>query len=403
MANRPEQPDRHRWRPSGPGLILFLALLLLAGSCARRPVVPLTPTSYPVFTDDLDYDGLQQAIDASLRYLRTLPRHALLPAGDTRVPVVRLRASLYAFAALVAARPSPGTLNREIRRRFQVLQATGGHAFDPERAMLVTGYFQPVFPGSVTRKPPYLYPLYTVPGNLAVRRTGSSGSKAIGRLQNGTFLPYWTRAEIEQQGRARGYELVWLRDPMDAFVLHVQGSGLIRLTDGTLRGVHYALKNGRPYRSIGRYLVQSGRISLADASLKSIRAYIASHPDERDEILYHNQSFIFFNWSPGQGAVGNLGVRLTPGRSIAVDQSCFPAGALAFLSTRQPVMDRRGRVTSWKPLQRFVLVQDRGSAIRGPGRVDLFWGTGARAGAAAGRMKEDGALYFLLLRQDHAR
>ncbi len=384
------------WRALLP--LLLVLFLLLAASCARRPVVPLAPDRYPRFTDDLDYDNLQQAIDGSLRYLRTLPGDTLLPAGTAGLPVARLRASLLAFAALVASHPSPGTLNREIRRRFRVLQATGTGGFNPDREMLVTGYFQPVFTGSLTRRPPYIHPLYSVPDDLAIRRTAGGRSRAVGRLENGAFLPYWSRAEIERQGLARGHELVWLQDPMDAFVLHVQGSGLIRLTDGTLRGVHYAAANGRPYRSIGKYLVDTGRMSLARASLKTIRAYIASHPEERDEILHHNESFIFFDWSAGSGAVGNLGVRLTPGRSIAADQACFPAGGLAFLATRQPVLDHGGRVTGWKPLQRFVLVQDRGSAIRGPGRVDLFWGRGKRAGTAAGNMKESGTLYFLLLR-----
>ncbi len=383
-------------------LLLVLLLLPLLGSCARQAAVSLAPDHYPRFSDDLDYEDLQQAIDASLRYLRTLPDNTLLPAGgNIRVRARRIRASLHAFAALIAARPGPETLNREIRRRFVVLQATGTSGFNPGRRMLVTGYFQPVFAGALTRKPPYLYPLYSVPGDLAVRQAAHGAPRAIGRLHHGAFVPYWSRAEIEKQGVARGAELVWLRDPMDAFVLHVQGSGLIRLTDGSLRGVHYAISNGRPYRSIGRYLVKTGRMSLAEASLATIRAYIASHPEERDEILHHNPSFIFFTWSHGTNAVGNLGVRLTPGRSIAVDQQCFPAGGLAFLSSRRPVQDPAGRITGWQPLHRFVLVQDRGSAIRGPGRVDLFWGTGRRAGAAAGRMKESGTLYLLLLRQGH--
>ncbi len=396
----PAQTGGRRRRPAGPLLLLAL-LLLLCGSCARKPAVSLAPDHYPRFSDDQEYANLQQALDASLRYLRTLPDHALLPVGDVRVRVKRLRASLLAFAALIAARPSPETLNREIRRRFEVLQATGRAGFNPGRRMLVTGYYQPVFPGSLTRKAPYLYPLYTIPGDLAVRQGRHGAARAIGRLQDGAFVPYWSRGEIEKLGVARGAELVWLRDPMDAFVLHVQGSGLIRLTDGSLRRIHYAISNGRPYRSIGRYLVRTGRMAPAEVSMATIRAYIAGHPGERDEILHHNESFIFFNWGHGGNAVGNLGVRLTPGRSIAVDQRCFPAGGLAFLSSRQPVRDRGGRTSGWRPLRRFVLVQDRGSAIRGPGRVDLFWGTGRQAGAAAGRMKEGGTLYFLLLRQEH--
>lgn len=201
------------------------------------------------------------------------------------------------------------------------------------------------------------------------------------------------------ENKAAGYEMVWLKDPFDAFVLHVQGSGLIRLQDGTVRGVHYAAKNGHPYHSIGKYMVETGRISLKQASLKTIREYLASHPDERSEILHHNPSFIFFDWTDTHGAIGNLGKELTAGRSIAVDQSCFPAGGLAFLQTRKPTRIDNEKV-SWEPLRRFVVIQDTGSAIRGAGRVDLFWGTGDKAGFEAGQMKEKGTLYFLLIKDE---
>lgn len=133
--------------------------------------------------------------------------------------------------------------------------------------------------------------------------------------------------------------------------------------------------------------------------METIRSYINTHPDERQEILFTNRSYIFFNWSDGYGATGNIGLELTPGRSIAADQSCFPAGGLAFLKSRQPVV-QSGKIVDWKPIHRFVLVQDTGSAIRGPGRVDLFWGAGDQAGLVAGSMKETGTLYFLLLRPD---
>ncbi len=179
----------------------------------------------------------------------------------------------------------------------------------------------------------------------------------------------------------------------------MQGSGLIRLRDGTLRGIHYAAKNGHPYRSIGKYMVQTGRISLEEASMESIRQYINNHPQEREQILFTNPSYVFFNWTRTFGAIGSLGQELTPGRSIATDQGCFPAGGLAFLKTRRPVF-KSGKIVDWTPVHRFVLVQDTGSAIRGPGRVDLFWGAGEQAGRIAGIIKETGTLYFLILRSD---
>jgi membrane-bound lytic murein transglycosylase A len=133
--------------------------------------------------------------------------------------------------------------------------------------------------------------------------------------------------------------------------------------------------------------------------MDTIRSYLDRHPEELEKILFTNPSYIFFNWAEGVGATGNLGFELTPGRSVAADQSCFPAGGLAFLVTRQPVI-QSGTIIDWKPVHRFVLVQDTGSAIHGPGRVDIFLGSGTRAGKIAGSMKEKGQLYFLLLRTD---
>jgi membrane-bound lytic murein transglycosylase A len=379
-------------------LTLILATVLLAG-CSRKPLVAVCIESAPRFTDDLDIDSLKKAVQANLDYLRTQPPEKTILIADTTFPLSRLTLSLRFFQDILAANPSPEELDRLVKLHYNIFQATGTKGFNPGRRMLITGYFQPVFEGSLSRQDPFLYPLYQVPDDL-IRTDNDNGSNPIfSRLENGTMVPYWTRKEIETDNRAAGHELVWLKDPFDAFVLHVQGSGLIHLQDGTMRGVHYAAKNGRTYRSIGKHLVETGRMSLAKASLSTIRNYIDSHPEKRDEILHHNPSFIFFNWTETHGAIGNLGKELTPGRSIAADQSCFPAGSLAFLLTRTPTRKKDQHIT-WSPLRRFVLVQDTGSAIRGPGRVDLFWGTGSEAGFEAGQMKEKGTLYFLLLKKD---
>ncbi len=266
--------------------------------------------------------------------------------------------------------------------------------------MLVTGYYQPLFSGSLKRTEVFSYPLYKVPADLVIRRIDAGQKEqSVGRMEQGHFMPYWTRGDIERDHLLHGQELIWLKNPLDAFVLHIQGSGLVSLPDGSIRGVHYAMRNGRPYSSIGKYMVENGMLTLEEASLDAIRVYIEKHPEQRDLILHHNESFIFFDWGNTQGAVGSIGQVLTPGRSIAADKTCFPPGALVFLKSRKPVI-RDQHVMQWKDLQRFVTIQDSGSAIRGPGRVDLFWGSGSEAGLAAGRMKEDGTLYLLLLKQD---
>ncbi|NOQ46394.1 MAG: transglycosylase [Desulfobulbaceae bacterium] len=382
-------------------LAAFCFIYLLPSGCARKPLLSISAGNHPAFSDDLQYHDLRQAIKKSLSYLRGKPQDAQLTLADRSSSISQLVHSLQFFQNLLTSNPTETELARNIDTYFDVFQASGTGGFNPNREMLVTGYYQPLLEGSLKRQPPYLYPLYSVPDDLVVKLGLTPKERTIGRLDGGTFYPYWTRHEIETLNKAEDHELVWLKSPVDAFILHVQGSGLIRLPDGSIRGVHYAIKNGHRYRSIGKYMVDTGKIKLEQAGLDTIRAYIAAHPEERDEILHHNDSFIFFHWTETHGAIGSLGQELTPGRSIAVDQNCFPAGALAFLITKKPVL-KDGRVINWTSLKRFVLVQDKGSAIRGPGRVDLFWGAGDHAGTAAGRMKEAGQLYFLLLKKKYA-
>ncbi len=379
-------------------LTLCCVLILIFAGCGKRPLLPLAATKYPVFADDLDYADLDQAIEQSLIYLRKRPQTSQITIAGLSYPIDHLTRSLLFFRNLIAGHPSAELLNRQINTYFDIYQASGTDGYNPQRKMLVTSYYQPLFNGNLTAEGPYRYPIYGIPDTLVLRHDSGSGRKQIGRLEGGRFLNYWTRAEIEDKGLAAGNELVYLKDPLDAFLLHVQGSGLIKLPDGSIRGIHYAMKNGRKYKSIGKYMVQTGRMTLAEASIDAIRSYLAAHPEEIPEILHHNDSFIFLEWTTTHGAIGSLGRELTAGRSIAMDLDRFPAGALSFLSSRKPVLDN-GRIIKWTPFGRFVLVQDTGSAIRGSGRVDLFWGTGKEAGLAAGRMKEEGALYFLLLKQ----
>lgn len=379
-----------------PALILVL-MTGFAGNCAESPLLAAVARPSFSFADDLERKDLVPAVRHSLKYLCGLPPDRKIPFGGRTVPVAHLARSLGVFLSLVNGEPASGELDRLIRERFDIYQAGGPGNPDSGRQMLVTGYFQPILAGSLTRTPPYLHPLYAVPDDL-VYRTGARDEKTAGRIEDGAFVPYWTRGEIERQGRAAGHELVWLKDPFDAFVLHVQGSGLIRLPDGAVRGVRFAARNGRNYRSIGRLLVETGRLQLGDAGLDTIRAYLAAHPGEREEILHHNESFIFFSWADHLKPTGNLGLELTAGRSAAVDQSFYPAGSLAFLISRKPSISRENGV-QWAPLHRFVLLQDTGSAMRGPGKVDLFWGTGPAAGSEAGLMKETGELFLLLLKE----
>jgi membrane-bound lytic murein transglycosylase len=216
-------------------------------------------------------------------------------------------------------------------------------------------------------------------------------------LPTGVLAPYFNRQEIDVSKVLEGkkLELAWVEDPIAAFFLHIQGSGIVELPDGSRMRVNYAEANGQPYRAIGATLIERGLLTKDNVSMQSITKLLHEREDIRQEIMSTNPSYVFFREVEG-GPFGNIEVALTPGRSIATDSRLFPKGALGFIQTRVPTVDAEGAFTGWRSVRRFVLNQDTGGAIRGPGRVDLFFGTGSQAGAEAGVMKQNGAIYFML-------
>jgi membrane-bound lytic murein transglycosylase A len=222
----------------------------------------------------------------------------------------------------------------------------------------------------------------------------------MGRVDENKIVPYYSRQEIDQFGalRGRGLEIAWVKDPIDLFFLHIQGSGLLRLADGTMLHVGYAAQNGRPYRSIGRLLIDTGKLAQDEMSMQRLRRYLADHLAEQNEIFAYNESYIFFHVVPN-GPLGSLEVPVTPGRSIATDSRLFPKGALALIQTDMPLIDSAGQLAGWRPVTRFVLNQDTGGAIRGLQRADIYFGTGEEAAGPAGLMNRPGKMYFVMLKK----
>ena len=261
---------------------------------------------------------------------------------------------------------------------------------------LVTGYYEPLLRGSRERSRTFAHAIYGVPDDLLVVDLGElypelKNFRLRGRLDGRKVVPYWSRAELTPQAPAlAGKALLWVADPIELFFLQVQGSGRVELPDGRRVRVGYADQNGHPYQSIGRWLVDKGELKLEDASMQGIQAWARANPKRLHELLNVNPSFVFFRELPdnGGGPPGALGVPLTPGRSIAVDPRAVPLGAPVFLATTQPA--------SGQPMQRLVLAQDTGGAIKGAVRADFFWGFGAEAGAQAGRMRQKGEMWVLL-------
>lgn len=258
---------------------------------------------------------------------------------------------------------------------------------------LITGYYEPILPGSRARTDRFRHPVYGVPEDLVAVDLESvnpdlKGLRLRGRVTGNRLIPYWTRAEIEGGSALRAPIIAWVEDPVELFFIQIQGSGQIELTSGGRLRLGYADQNGHPYRSMGRYLIQRGELTLEQTSMQGIKAWAAANPRKLREALDANPSYVFFRELPeGDGPLGALGVPLAAAYSLAVDPRSVPLGAPVFLATTMPL--------SPQPLHRLMAAQDTGGAIRGAVRADFFWGTGIEAGALAGRMRQRGKMWIL--------
>jgi len=394
--------------------LLFVLLFLGFAGCTlfkERPLeikktalIRIDPSRYPDFLDDMDYDGLENCIEQSIFYLNRIPPTIEFRFGQDVFNTSHMIRSLKHFLDVVRTKPLEDRLMRYIRDNYLVYTSIGG---DSSKQVLFTGYYEPVLEGSLEKDATYKFPIYTRPDDLttvdlSLFSPEFQGKTIIGRYTNHRLVPYYDRKEIENEGFLEGKAKViaWVKDPIDLFFLQIQGSGKIYLDNGKTLNVHYHATNGQPYRSIGKLLVDEGKIPLEEISMQKIRYYLHYHPQEIEAILNYNPSYVFFKIEQ-IGPIGCLEVELTPGRSIALDRRLFPPGALAFIETKKPLISGDGTIRKWTVLSRFVLNQDTGGAIRGPGRADIFWGNGPYAEIAAGHMQEFGSLYFLILKPDN--
>ncbi len=394
--------------------VFWLICILLLTGCAskpsRTPLQPseqpllerLSPAQLPEFQDDEPVASLRSAIEKSLSWYAGIPGDRQVCLGRISVPAEVIRASLNHFASLVdSGRLCADRLSHDFDI-FRVVPA------DNSGRMLLTGYYEPVLEGSLQPGVEFGWPIYPVPSDLLVieldrfDRHKFHGRRLVGRLEKNFVIPYYSRSEIdgnqvlEKHAAQPTTPLVWLRDPVDCFFLHIQGSGVIRLNPGGPQmRVGYAESNGRPYHSIGKDLIESGAISPEGMSMQAISEYLRSHPDSENDIMWKNESYVFFKWV-SQGPLGSLDIVLTAGRSIAADPDFHPPCAPAFLVSEKPVYDSSGKILRWERFGRWVLNQDTGGAIKGPGRVDLFCGTGEAAERIAGPMKQRAELYYFI-------
>jgi membrane-bound lytic murein transglycosylase A len=392
------------------GAVTFAAALLL-GACQTLPPAP--PPAIKTVTqaryEKVAFETLPALADADL--VAAWPAWLASCRAFERGNGTRRAAWQPACAAAAAVDAgSAAAIRAYLRERFdawRVLAETredtagNGALIGVADRGRITGYYEPLLNGSRTKAPPYTVPLHRPPDDLLIVDLASlhpelAGKRVRGRLvetPNGKrVVPYWSREELTNGARLAGAELLWVDDPIEAFFLQVQGSGRVRLPDGSVVRVGYADVNGHPYRSIGRWLVERGELKLEDASMQGIQAWARANPQRLDELLNQNPSYVFFRelplGDPGAGPLGALAVPLTAGYSVAVDPQYVPLGAPVVISTQHPATNA--------PLVRLMAAQDTGGAIRGPLRFDFFWGTGREAGAVAGRQRHDVATWILV-------
>lgn len=391
-----------------------LSTLLLFAACAPLSVPETTPTA-PPRADRLqlgaaDYDDLPgwradrhgDALQAFLRSCDKLLRQSSNAALGGVIP-----GTAGAWQGACEAAGARDIRDHQAARLFfEDWFRPYAVRNDGRETGLFTGYFEPELHGSLTSGSGYDIALYRRPDDLVTVSLGRfrdafSGERIAGRVVGGALVPYPTRAEIDGGALAgQNLELVWVDNAVDAFFLHIQGSGRVRLKDGRARRIAYAASNGQPYLAIGRSLIKRGAMSAEEVTMQSIRAWLEDHPADAPALMRENNSFVFFRWLGGKsadlGPEGAQGVPLLAGRSLAVDRRFIPLGAPMWLDAYAPDADPSNPD---RVLRRLLVSQDTGGAIRGPVRGDVFWGTGRDAGEIAGRMKHQGR-YWLLLPRD---
>ena len=356
------------------------------GQLALRKIT--NPADIPDFTFAChDLLNLKSSVAKSLNYLSKPSSKQFFPYGD--ITHERAVDSLKAFKELLDSGLRGSQLNDAIRQKFDVYISVG---CDDKGTVLFTGYYTPIFDGSLTRTDRFQYPLYKQPPDIV---KGPKGEIIGRRGSDGQIEPYPSRRVLEISGSLMGQELIWLGDPFEVYIAHVQGSAKIRLPDGSLRGVGYAASNGHEYKSLSKEMVKQGKISGQQMSLSAMIDYFKKHPDEVEGSIQINPRFVFFMEEKGEPR-GSLNEEVTPLRSVATDKSIFPPASLTFISTKLP-FEKDGAVID-RPYTGFAFDQDTGGAIRAAGRCDVYMGVGDKAGKLAGRVYQEGRLYYLFIK-----
>ncbi len=378
----------------------LLGVVLVAGCQTQPPIVAVPPIEYdrplppgqlalrkitdPAEIPDFsgawrDPDTLKKAIENSLDYLAKPSSGQYFPYGDVNHD--RMVKSLQSFLTLLDSGARNTEINDLIRASFDVYISVG---CDDRGTVLFTGYYTPIFDGSLQRTERFRYPLYSMPEDLV---KGPDGQTLGRRDAGGQITPYPPRATIDQTGMLKGREMAWFSDLFEVYIAHVQGSVKLRLPDGKIVTAAYTATNGQEYAPIAEALIADGKIAKDRLSLATMIEYFKLHPDQVEHYTQLNPRYVFFQMIDTTPH-GSLNEPVIPMRVIATDKSIFPRAGLAFIST----------TLSGQPFRGFVLDQDSGGAIRAPGRCDIYMGEGDLAGRMAGQTYQEGKLYYLFLK-----
>lgn len=339
--------------------------------------------------DDLSRQSMKTAVQNQLKLIRQTNLFERVPLANERVTRGRLARGLEAFLRLLDQNPPVAEFSRKLKEDFTFIRVGRG----PRKDFLFTGYYTPVIHASRKRRGKFIYPLYKVP-------PPRKGPTKVGLSIANKPKPHFTREQIDRLGalKNKNLEIAWLRDDLDRFFLHIQGSGMLKFKDGTVLAVRFAGSNNHPYTGIGKLMIKDQVIEPSAGSMQGIKKYLYNNPHAIPKYFYQNKRYIFFSLAKGL-PLGSGGSPVVAGRSIATDKSHYPIGGLAFISLKMPVLNEKHEIVRWKPVSRFVVDQDTGSGIKGPGRADLYFGAGYRPGVQAGQFKQRGEVYYLLKKE----
>ena len=382
----------------------LLVLLAWAGSCTApriypdygRPLPPGAPALLELGPDEERPDltgswderaDILPALDRSIEWTRLEYAQQFYPIAG--VTYGRALQSLERFREILVSSLSPQEFVERVESEFNWYKSAGWDGLGG--GVLFTGYFTPILDGRLTRDAVYSSPLYDLPPDLVKEKDGT----VLGQDTPEGLRPYPTRRAIEAGAllAGKGLELVWLRDPLDAFIAHVNGSAFVRIGDGSLYRLGYSGKNGQPYTSLGAELIRAGEVRAEDMSLARIRLWARDNRERLQEFLLKNDSYVFFTPIDGNPR-GSLNVEVSTERTLATDKSLFPRGALVFVDAENPVASSGKR-----RFQKLMLDQDTGGAIRTAGRADIYFGIGDEAEIVAGATRAEGQMYYLFLKR----